>query len=244
MSEMADLLNLGSKTPAFRIVIEGKDATQTLDKRLLGMTLTDNRGFEADQLDLELDDADGLVIMPRRGAVISLALGWKGEPLYSKGKFTVDEIEHSGSPDRLTIRARSADFRETLNVRREKSWHKTTVGDVVKDIAARHSLQVAMGNDVAAMALDHLDQTNESDASFLMKLARQYGAIASVKDGNLLFIRQGQGKTASGKALPVITITRRDGDSHRFSLADRGAYTGVIAHWLHTREPEKKKPPK
>lgn len=100
-------------------MIEGKDATQTLDKRLLGMTLTDNRGFEADQLDLELDDADGLVIMPRRGAVISLALGWKGEPLYSKGKFTVDEIEHSGSPDRLTIRARSADFRETLNVRRE-----------------------------------------------------------------------------------------------------------------------------
>ncbi|MDH8137211.1 phage late control D family protein, partial [Klebsiella pneumoniae] len=79
-------------TPAFQIVIEGKDATQTLDKRLLGMTLTDNRGFEADQLDLELDDADGLVIMPRRGAVISLALGWKGEPLYSKGKFTVDEI--------------------------------------------------------------------------------------------------------------------------------------------------------
>ncbi|MDD7876081.1 phage late control D family protein [Klebsiella pneumoniae] len=240
MSEMADLLNLGSKTPAFRIVIEGKDATQTLDKRLLGMTLTDNRGFEADQLDLELDDADGLVIMPRRGAVISLALGWKGEPLYSKGKFTVDEIEHSGSPDRLTIRARSADFRETLNVRREKSWHKTTVGDVVKDIAARHNLKVAIGNDVAAMALDHLDQTNESDASFLMKLARQYGAIASVKDGNLLFIRQGQGKTASGKPLPVITITRKDGDSHRFSLADRGAYTGVIAHWLHTREPEKK----
>ncbi|STV22682.1 late control gene D protein [Klebsiella pneumoniae] len=91
------------------------------------------------------------------------------------------------------------------------------------------------------MALDHLDQTNESDASFLMKLARQYGAIASVKDGNLLFIRQGQGKTASGKPLPVITITRKDGDSHRFSLADRGAYTGVIAHWLHTREPEKER---
>lgn len=74
-----------------------------------------------------------------------------------------------------------------------------------------------------------------------MKLARQYGAIASVKDSNLLFIRQGQGRTASGKALPVITITRRDGDSHRFSMADRGAYTGVIAHWLHTREPEKKR---
>ncbi|SUX74646.1 phage tail protein [Citrobacter freundii] len=57
----------------------------------------------------------------------------------------MDEIEHSGAPDRLTIRARSADFRETLNTRREKSWHQTTVGEAVKEIAARHNLKVALG---------------------------------------------------------------------------------------------------
>ncbi|EPJ2580393.1 phage terminase small subunit [Escherichia coli] len=124
--------------------------------------------------------------------------------------------------------------------RREKSWHKTTVGEVVKEIAARHKLKMALGNDLSDKPVEHIDQTNESDGSFLMRLARQYGAIASVKNGNLLFIRQGQGKSASGKPLPVITITRKDGDSHRFTLADRGAYTGVIASWLHTREPSKK----
>ena len=209
MNVNSDLLNLNSKSPAFSIVIEGKDVTTVLDTRLMSLTLTDNRGFEADQLDLELDDADGLIALPRRGAVIQLALGWKGQPLFPKGAFTVDEIEHSGAPDRLTIRARSADFRETLNTRREKSWHQTTVGEVVKEIAARHNLKMALGKDLTDKALDHLDQTNESDASFLMKLARQYGAIASVKDGNLLFIRQGQGRTASGKPLPVITITRK-----------------------------------
>lgn len=240
MNVNSDLINLNSKSPAFSIVIEGKDVTTVLDTRLMSLTLTDNRGFEADQLDLELDDADGLIALPRRGAVIQLALGWKGQPLFPKGAFTVDEIEHSGAPDRLTIRARSADFRETLNTRREKSWHQTTVGEVVKEIAARHNLKVALGKDLTDKALDHLDQTNESDASFLMKLAIQYGAIASVKDGNLLFIRQGQGRTASGKPLPVITITRKAGDGHRFTLADRGAYTGVIASWLHTREPRKK----
>ena len=236
----SDLMNLTSKSPAFSITIEGKDVTTVMDARLISLTLTDNRGFEADQLDLELDDADGMIVLPRRGAVIHLALGWKGQPLFPKGAFTVDEIEHSGAPDRLTVRARSADFRETLNTRREKSWHQTTVGAVVKEIAARHNLKVALGTDLTEKALDHLDQTNESDASFLMKLARQYGAIASVKDGNLLFIRQGQGRTASGKRLPVITITRKAGDGHRFTLADRGAYTGVIASWLHTREPKKK----
>ena len=231
----------GSKTPAFSIVVDGKDSTAVMDGRLMSLTLTDNRGFEADQLDLELDDADGLIALPRRGAVITLALGWKGQPLFPKGGFTVDEIEHSGAPDKLTIRARSADFRETLNIRREKSWHQVTVGQIVREIAARHSLKVALGKDLMDKSVDHLDQTNESDASFLMKLARQFGAIASVKDGNLLFIRQGQGKTASGKPLPVITITRKAGDGHRFSLADRGAYTGVIAHWLHTREPQKRR---
>jgi hypothetical protein len=236
----ADLFDVNSKSPAFSIVIEGKNVTTVLDKRLMSLTLTDNRGFEADQLDLELDDADGQIALPRRGAVIQLSLGWKGQPLFPKGVFTVDEIEHCGAPDRLTIRARSADFRETLNTRREKSWHQTTVGNVVKEIAARHNLKMALGKDLTDRALDHMDQTNESDASFLMKLARQYGAIASVKGGHLLFIRQGQGRTASGKPLPVITIERKSGDGHRFTLADRGAYTGVIASWLHTREPKQK----
>lgn len=229
-----------SKTPAFSITIAGKDVTELLDARLMSLTLTDNRGFEADQLDLELDDADGQIVLPRRGAVINLSLGWKGQPLFPKGAFTVDEIEHTGAPDKLTIRARSADFRETLNIRREKSWHQTTVGAVVKEIAARHNLNMALGKDLADKVLDHLDQTNESDGSFLMRLARQFGAIASVKNGNLLFIRQGQGRNASGKPLPVITIARQAGDGHRFTLADRGAYTGVIASWLHTREPKKK----
>jgi len=236
----SDLYDLNSKSPAFSITIEGKDVTTALDTRLMSLTLTDNRGFEADQLDLELDDADGQIVLPRRGAVIQLALGWKGQPLFPKGGFTVDEIEHSGAPDRLTIRARSADFRETLNTRREKSWHQTTVGKVVKEIATRQNLKPALDKGMADRVLDHMDQTNESDASFLMRLARQFGAIASVKDGNLLFLRQGQGRTASGKPLPVITITRKAGDSHRFTLADRGAYTGVTAHWLHTREPKEK----
>lgn len=229
-----------ASAPAFRLTMDGADITQRIEKRLISLTLTDNRGFEADQLDIELDDTDGQLQLPRRGVRLTLGLGWQGEPLISKGSYTVDEIEHTGAPDKLVLRARSADFRETLNTRREKSWHKTTVGDMVKEIAARHKLDPALGEDMAKMAIDHLDQTNESDASFLMRLARQCGALACVKNGKLLFIRQGQGRTASGKFLPVITLTRSAGDSHRFTLADRDAYTGVIASWLHTREPAKK----
>lgn len=83
-------------TPDFMLTLESKDITGNISDRLINLSMTDNRGFEADQLDIELDDSDGLVALPIRGAVLSLYLGWKGFALVGKGRFTVDEVEHRG----------------------------------------------------------------------------------------------------------------------------------------------------
>ncbi|MGI3086009.1 phage late control D family protein [Yersinia pseudotuberculosis] len=232
-------IDTGHNEPDYSISVDGIDKTGGIKKRLMSLTLTDNRGFEADQLDIEFDDADGKVELPRRGAKIAVSLGWKGAALIDKGTFTVDEIEHSGAPDKLTIRARSADFRETLNIRRDQSYHKTTIGGIIKTVAERNKLTPTLNKAMSDLAVDHIDQTNESDGNFITRLAKQYGAIAAVKNGNLLFIRQGQAKTASGKPIPMMTIIRSLGDGHQFSMADRGAYTGVVANWLNTRTTEK-----
>ncbi|MCB5314153.1 phage late control D family protein [Yersinia intermedia] len=236
---MDSRLNNGHNAPDYSITVDGIDKSGGIKKRLMSLTLTDNRGFEADQLDIELDDSDGKLVLPRRGAKIAVALGWQGAALIGKGIFTVDEIEHSGAPDRLTIRARSADFRETLNIRRDQSYHKTTIGGIIKIIAERNKLTPTLNKAISDLTVEHIDQTNESDGNFITRLAKQYGAIAAVKNGNLLFIKQGQAKTASGKPIPVITIIRGLGDGHQFSMADRGAYTGVVANWLNTRTTEK-----
>ncbi|MGS0627259.1 MULTISPECIES: phage late control D family protein [Photorhabdus] len=239
MSEFGRVPEKGS-APGFLLEIDNKDISGRIQSRLISLTMTDNRGFEADQLDIELDDADGSLMLPSRGNVISLALGWRDQPLMDKGRFTVDEIEHSGAPDKLTIRARSADFRESLNMRREVSYHQKTIGEIVRTIAARNNLTADLHKDIAKVFINHIDQTNESDGSFLTRLANQEGAIASVKNGKLIFIRQGQNKTASGQVIPALVITRQSGDSHNFTLSDREAYTGVVANWLDTRKPEKK----
>lgn len=227
--------------PAFMLTQAGNDITQDISARLLSLTLTDNRGFEADQLDIELDDSDGQVEMPPRGAVLSLYLGWQGSALLGKGEFTVDEIEHRGAPDTLTIRARSADFRGTLNSRREMSYHDTTLGQVVEQIAARNKLTASVATQLNAISIPHIDQSQESDAKFLSRLATRNGADVSVKAGKLLFLKAGSGTTASGKPIPAMTIERADGDWHQFAIADRGAYTGVTAKWLHTKDPKPKK---
>lgn len=228
-------------TPDFMLTVNSKDVTANIRDRLISLTLTDNRGFEADQLEVELDDADGQLAMPVRGTVVTLFLGWKGQALIGKGSFTVDEVEHHGAPDTMTIRARSADFRGSLNSRREVSYHETTLGDIVTQIAGRNKLKPMLADGFAGIAVAHIDQTQETDAKFLTRLATLYGAVAAVKAGRLLFIRPGNGVTISGKPIPQMTITRNDGDRHTFSIADRGAYSGVSASWLHTKDPKPKK---
>ncbi|MDM3122686.1 phage late control D family protein [Citrobacter sp. Cf125] len=227
--------------PAYMLTLDGEDITQNFSDRLIGLTMTDNRGFEADQLDIALDDTDGLVELPPRGASLTLWLGWQGSALVNKGSFTVDEIEHRGAPDTLTIRGRSADFRGTLNSRREQSWHDTTLGVIVETIAQRNKLTASVADALKAIAIPHIDQTQESDAAFLSRLAERNGASVSVKAGKLLFLKAGSAMTASGKPIPQMTVERGDGDRHQFAIADREAYTGVTAKWLHTKDPKPQK---
>ena len=227
--------------PAYMLTLDGADITQNFSDRLIGLTMTDNRGFEADQLDIALDDTDGLVELPPRGASLTLWLGWQGSALVNKGSFTVDEIEHRGAPDTLTIRGRSADFRGSLNSRREQSWHDTTLGVIVETIAQRNKLTASVADALKAIAIPHIDQTQESDAAFLSRLAERNGASVSVKAGKLLFLKAGSAMTASGKPIPQMTVERGDGDRHQFAIADREAYTGVTAKWLHTQDPKPQK---
>ncbi|MFS7247976.1 phage late control D family protein [Rahnella inusitata] len=227
--------------PDYMVKLAGSDITADISRRLISLSLTDNRGFEADQLDIELDDADGLMQMPPRGAVLSVFLGWKGQPLFHKGEFTVDEVEHRGAPDTLTLRARSADYRGSLNSRRDNSYHDTTLGAIVSAIAARNSLQPAVSESLKGVKVSHIDQTQETDAAFITRLAELNGGVVAIKAGKLIFIKPGSALTASGKPIPQMTLTRSDGDGHTFNIADRDAYTGVSATWLHTKEPKPKK---
>lgn len=66
--------------PICRVVVNGTDITDLIlggqELRLVSIELTDNRGMEADQLDITLSDHDGLLAIPPRGATLRLWLGW------------------------------------------------------------------------------------------------------------------------------------------------------------------------
>ncbi len=46
--------------------------------------------------------------------------GW-----WTEGTFEVDEVEHQGAPDRISIRARAAEMRREMRTRKEKELGTT-----------------------------------------------------------------------------------------------------------------------
>ena len=219
------------RVPAWQVSLDGADLTESLRPRLLELTLTETRGGEADELEIKIHDHDGRIEIPPRDAVLLVAIGWKDRGLVDKGAFTVDEVEHSGPPDVIGIRARSAELAKPFRTRAERSWHDTTLGAVLGDIAKRHGLKTRIDGTLSQRKVQHLDQTSESDAHLLTRLGKQHDAVATVKAGALVFLPIGGGKSASGLALPGLTIVRSDGDTHRYSRPGREDYTGVEATW-------------
>ncbi|MDR1853475.1 MAG: phage late control D family protein [Azoarcus sp.] len=226
--------------PLWKLTLEGKDITANLAPRLMQLALTDDRGLEADQLDITLSDADQRLDIPARGVKIHLALGWSDSGLIDKGYYTVDEVEHSGTPDQLTIRARSADLREGITQTKERSWHATTVGAVVRKIADEHELEPVISDELAGAEIAHQDQQSESDANFLSRLAEMFDAICTVKADQLLFFKVARGKSASGQTFAEVVLTRASGDRHRFSVADREGCQCVCASYYDVKAGRKK----
>lgn len=230
--------------PDFRVTLGDTDLTDRMRPRLVSLTLSEKRGDEADQLDIVLDDSDGGLAIPPEGATLRLALGWKqgrdvALGLIEKGSFKVDDVSHSGPPDQVRIRARAADFTSDIRNRREQSWQNTTLGAVLTEVAGRNGLAPRIAADLASIALPTISQSRQSDIAFLRRLGRENDAVATIKDGNLIFTRKGAGTATSGTALPTLSIHRGMSDSHSWQRQKRDGQHGVTASW-HDRKAAKR----
>ncbi|MGF7149421.1 hypothetical protein FHS96_003072 [Sphingomonas zeicaulis] len=230
---------------AFSVTLDGRDLTDRIAPRLLSLSLSEKRGGEADTLELVVHDHDGAMAIPKTGARISVAIGWaQGRDVrvgvVNKGSFKVDEAEWSGPPDIITIRARSADFTSDYRIRKEKSWKDTTVGAIVTEIAGRNDLQPMIAPELASIAVPVLAQDGRSDMALVRALGRKHDAIATVKNGKLIFSPTGKATTSTGKPIPTATIRRSLGDGYSWRLAERDKYDGAEARYHDQDAAERK----
>ena len=219
-------------TPVAKLSINGKPFNTDALSRIISISLTDKSGFEADELTVSLSDHDGKLALPPKSAEITIALGYIETGIVDKGSYKITEVSWSGAPDTLHITAQSADTSDRFSEAKEKSWHKTSLKEIIESIAAANGYTPIIGKAYQDEKIDHIDQSNESDAAFLSRLAERYDAIATVKHGRLLFVSSGEATTAGGQPLPTIRITRNSGDQYAFRYSNTESYNAVRAYYI------------
>ena len=217
--------------PAFRLTADGQPFAAD---RVLAIRITDEAGYESDELQIELDDADPQIARPREGAILAISIGYAGEPLTEFGTYIVEEFERSGWPRRLTLTAKAADHAKGMKEPKTRAWEGKTLGEVVRTIAAEHGLTPAIGERLASIQLPYTAQTEESDQNLLTRLGKRLGAVIAPKDLRLLVSARHSGKTAKGQAMPEVRVTRDmliAQDAYRIGSRPRGRFGSVRARW-------------
>jgi phage protein D len=215
-------------TPKFSLLAEGADITAIINARLLSLSVTDKAGVSSDTLTITIDDSDGLIAFPRKGAALELSLGYAEGPFVQMGSYTVDEVEVSGPPSKMTINAKAADMGGQLKAPQERSWHDKKLGEIAQKIAKENGLTPVLSDGAKNLKIEHADQT-DSDLNFLSRIAAENGFVVSVKDKKLYIKEAGDGKGASGKNMPRVTLNANQLTSWRASATDRTQYKSVKA---------------
>lgn len=240
-------MGLSEALPRYQIKANSADITATIAARLVSLRYTDEAGLESDALELVLADHDpaARVQLPATGAELALAIGYQGA-LQEVGLFVVDELELSGWPEQMTIRARAAVFEASkggkgqLQSQKTRDWEKgTTIGAMARTIAAEHGLEAVVAPALDKIELPHTDQMNESDINFLVRILKKYDGLVKPAGGKLVVAKRGQAKSATGKALPAVQLTPRDVGSYRVTMARRETSGMVVAFWHATRQSER-----
>lgn len=208
----------------FEIVANNKDITPLIRDRLIELRVVDKPGMDSDEVEIKLDDRDSKVIFPPKGATLRVSLGWSGQRLNYLGTFVVDEVELSGPPSSISVKGKPADLRQVSRGQRDQSYENTTLEDIVKTVAARNGWQPVCKVDAV---VPRIDQLGESDIHFMTRIARQYGATASVKDGKLLVMPRDGGVSASGGALPSVSLSPADLISWKLTFPDRSGFKKI-----------------
>lgn len=220
------------------------DIRDAILQRLFSLQITDGAGFESDTLEMVLvdDDPDNPLKIPPKGAEIEITLGY--EKFYREmGLFVVDDMEVSGWPMALVIRARAAPFEGTkygktqLQSQKNRSWEKgSTLEALLSTLAKEHGMKPAISASMAGIVLPHLDQKEESDINFLLRICRKYDGVVKPAGGSIAITKRGEAISASGAKLPEVTIVKTDIVDFRWSTQSREKAGTVISYYKVTKK--------
>jgi phage protein D len=222
--------------PVFKIIADNKNVTDLISQRLISINITDEVGLASDTCEILLDNRNYILEIPARGANLEISLGYEDKPLVKMGSYIVDDIECFAPPSQMRITAKASNTKikelsKQIKAPKSRSWHKYTLVGIITAIANEHNFESVIDEFFKQIYISHLDQTDESDISFLNTLALRHGAFVKLALGKILFFQKGKSISASGKELPITKISEQDISNWSLKISDLEKFGKVIAKW-------------
>jgi phage protein D len=214
------------------LTYEGADISEDIAHYLLTFEYTDRASGECDEIQITLEDREGLwrdPWFPDKGSRISAAIvteSW-GKPdenlsLYC-GSFEIDEIEISEAPITVGVKAVSAPRSTSIrNEEKNRNWEGYTLSGIAGDIAgnAGLTLEYLAPKDPR---YDTRNQVKQSDMAFLMRLCSDAGLALKVTDDKIVIFDEEEFESREA----VSTIER--GDQRILSMSVRSRTTDTYS---------------
>lgn len=219
------------------VIVEGPKTGNLLS--VWGDTLTSVRirdavGHESDTCTLTFRVSPPFPAMPPRGTRYTVRIGWAQNAMAKVGVYTVQRTGLAGNPDGghlMTVECRAADLMDGGKSVDSGHWDSTTLGAIVADVAKGLGLKAVVDPKLKGIRIPYRARVNQEAMDFLSDLADDFGAAVKVAGGQIVMTERGAGRTASGGALPGLTIPYASAYDFAFDFEPRGAYATSEGRW-------------
>lgn len=199
-----------------RLIVKynNKDISQDVAKHLQSFSFNDVMSAAADDIDITLEDVGELWEgdwLPDKGATLSVSIvtsNWEnnGDEQLDLGRFELDEIELSGPSHEVKLKAVSIpNNNELRGIEKTRSWECISLSKIANDIAYEAGMK-RYYKPAYDKTYKRVEQTDQSDLSFLLKLCQDEGLALKISDGTIIIFDENEYEQAA----PVCTITKGD----------------------------------
>lgn len=194
---------------------------------------TDVASGESDSVSITMHDINKEWMgskKPKRGSSLGAAItltDWDddGEQKFDCGNFVLDDISFSGRPLCCVLGGVSVPAMDDFkSLPRTKTWEKTTVESIASQIASVAG--VSLHYEGPAIQITEIEQSRETDSSFLYSLCEKYGLAMKVYNHKIVifdFIQYEE----KGAVATIKEYDTRETLSWSYNSTIEGTYTGV-----------------
>lgn len=219
----------------YQVSIDGSDVTLRLQPLLISLDVQLQAGGQGDTAALTFDDTGGQIVMPRKGAKISVALGWQGGSLQIVFDGTVDEVRSAGSRGggrTLAVSAKGFEAEGPIKDAQRRHWDDATVQTILGDAAKSAGLAgVKVDPQLAGEVISYWAMVDESFLHMGQRLAQRIGGHFRIQGDTAVMARRG------AAYLPKVEATYGE-NLHGWDVAPvlgRAIYGKVVARYYDKR---------